>query len=189
MNKFFLALAAAAVSLFAQAGKDSPKPPAWTRGAKVAPVAIGNSPNSSAFGSRVYFAGQPSEADLDAYSKAGVKTVVNLRSALEMEKAGFDEAAAASKAGMKYVNVPIGSTPPSDAELAKIFGALDQAGSGKVLMHCATSNRVGMVWSIYRGAHQGLEEEDAVAEGKAGGLKNAALEKTARAKIASAKQK
>ena len=42
--------------------------PAWTTGAKVAPVAVGQSPNSSAFGSRVYFAGQPTQADLAEYA-------------------------------------------------------------------------------------------------------------------------
>ena len=159
------------------------------QGSKVSPAAVANAPNSSAYGSSVYFAGQPAESDLAAYAKLGVKTVVNLRSAQEMEKVGYDEAAAASKAGMKYIHVPTGGTAPSDAELAKIFLALDQSDSAKVLMHCASSNRVGMVWSIYRGIKQGLSEEDAIAEGKAAGLKAPGLEKAAREKIEASKRK
>ena len=176
MMKFPMLTIAAAILVMAQ-------------GSKVAQVTVGDTPNSSAFASKVYFAGQPTEAGISEYAKLGVTTVVNLRSAQEMEKVGFDEAAAASKAGMRYINVPVGGTPPSDAELAKIFTALDQPGSGKVLLHCASSNRVGMVWSIYRGIRQGVPEEDALAEGKAGGLKNPALEKIAREKIEAAKRK
>ena len=156
--------------------------PAWTAGAKVAPVAVGQSPNSSAFGSRVYFAGQPSQTDLAEYAKLGVKTVVNLRMPAEMEKLGFDEAGAAKAAGMKYVNVPF-SGMPSDGDLAKIYAELNKSGEGKVLMHCASSNRVGVAWASFRGAEHGLPAEAALSEGKAAGLKSPALEKLTREKL------
>ena len=156
--------------------------PAWTTGAKVAPVAVGQSPNSSAFGSRVYFAGQPTQADLAEYAKLGVTTVVNLRMPAEMEKLGFDEAAAAKAAGLKYVNVPF-SGMPSDGELAKIYAELNKAGNGKVLLHCASSNRAGMAWAVFRGAQHGLPAEEAVSEGKSAGMKNPALEKLTREKL------
>ena len=156
--------------------------PSWTTGAKVAPVAVGQSPNSSAFGSRVYFAGQPTQADLAEYAKLGVTTVVNLRMPAEMEKLGFDEAAAAKAAGLKYVNVPF-TGMPTDGELAKIYAELNKAGDGKVLMHCASSNRVGVAWAAFRGTQHGLPAETAIAEGKAAGLKNPALEKLTREKL------
>ena len=159
------------------------KEPAWTSGAKVAPVAVGQTPNSSEFGGRVYFAGQPSQADLAEYAKLGVKTVVNLRMPSEMEKTGFDEAAAAKAAGMNYVSVPFSSTLPPDGELAKIYAELDKSGSGKVLLHCASSNRAGLVWAIYRGGQHGLAAETAISEGKAAGLKSPVLEKQAREKL------
>ena len=156
--------------------------PAWTAGAKVAPVAVGQAPNSSAFGSRVYFAGQPSQTDLAEYARLGVKTVVNFRMPAEMEKLGFDEAAAAKAAGMKYVNVPF-SGMPSDGDLAKIYTELNKSGEGKVLMHCASSNRVGVAWASFRGAEHGLSAEAALSEGKAAGLKSPALEKLTREKL------
>jgi uncharacterized protein (TIGR01244 family) len=156
--------------------------PAWAEGAKVAPVAVGQSPNSSAFGSQVYFAGQPSQADFAEYAKLGVKTVVNLRMPAEMEKAGFDEAAVAKAAGMEYVSIPVPGMP-ADSDLAKIYAELSKAGSGKVLMHCATSNRSGVAWAAFRSTQHKLPAEDALNEGKAAGLKSPVLEKLIREKL------
>jgi uncharacterized protein (TIGR01244 family) len=152
-------------------------------GAKVAPVTVGQAPNSSAFGTNVYFAGQPSRADLSEYARLGVKTVVNLRSPAEMEKVGFDEEAAAKAAGMRYVNVPIGGTMPTDGDLAKIYAELNKSGQAKVLLHCASSNRVGMTWAMYRGTQNGMPAEAALAEGKAAGLKAPALESLVKEKL------
>lgn len=161
----------------------SGKQPAWTAGAKVAPVSVGQAPNSAAFGTAVYFAGQPGQADIAEYKKLGVKTIVNLRMPAEMEKVGFDEAAAAKAAGMEYVSVPFAGATPTDGDLAKIYAELNKAGNGKVLLHCASSNRAGMVWSLYRGSQHGLAADAAVAEGKAAGLTAPALEKFAREKL------
>lgn len=179
MRKIVL-VAAAFLAAVGMAGQQAP---AWAKDAKVAPVAVGQSPNSSIFGQNVYFAGQPSQADLAAYAKLGVKTVVNLRMPAETEKLGFDEAAAVKAAGMSYVSVPFGAEMPSDGALAKIYAELNKAGSEKVLLHCASSNRAGMVWAVYRGAQHGVAGETAVAEGKAAGLKAPALEKLAREKL------
>ena len=151
--------------------------------AQPAPVTVGKTPNSSAFNQTVYFAGQPSPADLAEYKKLGVTTVINLRTPAEMEKAGIDEAAAAKAAGLHYVHVPIGATPPTDSELAKIYAELAKAPKQKVLLHCASSNRVGMVWALYRGTQQKVAPEVALAEGQAAGLKAPALEKIAREKL------
>ncbi|MBL8235781.1 MAG: hypothetical protein JNM66_00075 [Bryobacterales bacterium] len=159
-------------------------PPAWTAGAKVAPATVGATPNSAAFGNRIYFAGQPSQADLAEYAKLGVKTIVNLRMPAETASLGFDEAAAVKAAGMNYVSVPFGPVMPPDGDLAKIYAELNKAGDGKVLLHCASSNRAGMVWAVYRGTQHALPAEAAIAEGKAAGLKAAALEKLAREKLA-----
>jgi uncharacterized protein (TIGR01244 family) len=171
------------LGIFLSFGMQSGKQPSWAAGARVVPVAVGQAPNSAAFGPQVYFAGQPSQSDLAEYAKLGVTTVVNLRMPAEMEKLGFDEPAAAKAAGMKYVSVPFGATMPGDGELARIYAELNKAGNGKVLLHCASSNRAGMVWAVYRGAQHGVSAEDAVAEGKAAGLKSPVLEKLAREKL------
>lgn len=151
----------------------------------VTPVAVGAAPNSTSFGEKIYFAAQPAETDFAEYKKRGVKTVVNLRTPAEMEKLGFDEAAAVKKAGMKYVNIPFGAEPPTGADMDRLLTLLDGAKKGKVLLHCASSNRVGYVWSVYRARRANLAPEAAIAEGKAAGLKNPALEEKARKAIAS----
>ncbi len=170
-------------AVFLAVGLQAYGQPAWTTGAKVAPVAVGGAPNSTAFGDRVFFAGQPSQTDLAEYARMGVKTIVNLRMPAEMEKVGYDEAAAAKVAGIEYVSVPFGSTMPGDGELARIYAALNKAESGKVLLHCASANRAGMAWAVYRGSQHGLPAEAAITEGKAAGLKAPSLEKFAREKL------
>lgn len=180
MTKLGLLLAAA-LSLSAQPAANAP---AWAASAKVAPATVGAAPNSSAFGSRVYFAGQPSQADLAEYKKLGVKTVVNLRMPAESATIGFDEAAAVKAAGMNYVSVPFPAVMPPDGDLAKIYAELNKANDGKVLLHCASSNRAGMVWAVYRGTQHGVPADAALNEGKAAGLKSPALEKLAREKLA-----
>jgi uncharacterized protein (TIGR01244 family) len=163
----------ATASLFAQ------------EGAKIAPVTVGQTPNSSTYANRVYFAGQIAKADVDEYAKLGVKKVINLRTSAEMEKLGFDEATAVKAAGMEYLSVPMPPGElPSETELKKIYSALGISGEQKVLLHCGSSNRVGMIWALYRGSEQGLGVEDAIAEGKQAGMKAPALEKLARAKLA-----
>ncbi len=151
---------------------------------RVAPVAVGQAPNSSTFRNKIYFAGQPSEADFALYAKLGVTKVINLRMPAEMEKAGFDEAAAVKAARMEYVSVPFGPEPPTEGDLKKIFaGIAGSGGDAKVLLHCASSNRVGFVWALYRGAEQGVPVDEAMAEGEAAGLKNPNLKKLARQKL------
>lgn len=181
MRKLPLITVALAISSLLTWGQQAP---AWAKEAKVQPATVGQAPNSSEFGGRIYFAGQPSTADLAEYAKRGVKTIVNLRAPAEMEKLGFDEAAAAKSLGMTYLNVPVGGALPSDGELAKIYAALAKGGKEKVLLHCASSNRVGMTWAVFRGTQHGLDAEAALAEGKAAGLKAPGLEKAAKEKLA-----
>lgn len=169
-------LLCASLSQAMQGGKQ----PAWAEGAKVAPVAVGQVANSSEFAGRIYFSAQPSEADLKEYARLGVKTVINLRTPAELEKASIDEPALAKAAGLEYINVPFASVP-ADGDLERVYALLNKAGDGKILLHCASSNRSGLVWSLYRATQHGVPAEAALAEGKAAGLKS--LEKAAREKL------
>jgi uncharacterized protein (TIGR01244 family) len=155
----------------------------WHDGKKIVPEEAGKTPNTSAFGDRVHFAGQPGEDDLKLYAKRGVRTVINLRTPAEMEKLGFDEKAAVERNGMVYVHVPVQSEPPADVDIQRVMKILDGAKDAPVLMHCASSNRVGMMWSIFRARQHGLAADQALAEGKAAGMRNPALESAARQNI------
>jgi cytochrome c peroxidase len=141
---------------------------------------VGNTPNAAAYGSHIFFGGQPPKEDLARYASKGVKMVINLRTPDEMAKSGIDEKQEAEAAGMSYLNVPFGAQPPADADLSRIFDLLDDAGHQPVLLHCASSNRVGYVWSLYQNRRKGLGGEAALEEGKRAGLRAPALEKLAR---------
>jgi uncharacterized protein (TIGR01244 family) len=156
-------------------------------GQSVVPVAVGKAPNSSVFASKVYFAGQPESADFAEYARLGVKVVINLRPASEMEGVSFNEAEAAKAAGLEYVNVPLEGARAEEFDASKIFAYLAKAGEAKVLLHCVAANRAGFVWSLYRGTQEGLGVEEAIAEGKQAGLKG--LEKTARKRLEAAASK
>jgi len=152
---------------------------------KVEPVTVGKSPNSTTYGGKLYFAGQPVKEDLEEYAKLGVKKVINLRMPAELEKAGIAEPSLVKAAGMEYVNIPFGPEPPTDSDLKRIFAELKLAApDSKVLLHCGSSNRVGLVWALYRGSEGGgLGVEEALAEGRAAGLRNPAFEKLVREKL------
>lgn len=159
------------------------EPPAWTSGGQVETVAVGAAPNSSAFASRVYFAGQPSAADLAEYAKLGVKKVINLRMPAEQANLGFDEAGAVKQAGLEYTHVPFGAEGPSDDDIRRVLGVLETAGEGKILLHCASANRAGLMWTLFRGERHGLPLDRALAEGKAIGMKSPVFEKIVRERV------
>lgn len=132
----------------------------------------------------VIFSGQPTAEQLAGYSKQNVKVVVNLRTPEEMQKLGLDEKAIVEKAGMRYVNVPFGSTPPKDEELAGLMKLLAGAKpSERVVLHCASSNRVGYVWGLYQAQKKGMPAEQAIEEAKKAGMKNPGLESGLRERL------
>jgi uncharacterized protein (TIGR01244 family) len=136
--------------------------------------------NVSTFDHKIYFAGQPDEEALKQFAGFGVKTVVNLRGDRELADLNFDEKSVIEKAGMKYVQAPMGSEIPAAPTLRKIMDALDSANDAPVLLHCADANRAGAIWALYAGQRSKLNIEEAIAEGKAVGKSSPASEKAVR---------
>ena len=133
----------------------------------------------------VVFSGQPTAEQLVAYGKEGVKVVINLRTDDEMAKLGLDEKAIVERAGMQYVSVPFLTTaPPKDEELVGLMKLLAEAKpEGRVVLHCASSNRAGYVWGLYQAKEKGVGVEKAVEEAKKAGMKSAALEQALRDRL------
>lgn len=156
----------------------------WDKEGSVTPAKIGEIKNLSKFGDKVYFAGQPTEADFKLLAQQGVKKVVNLRTEEEMKQLGFDEKKAAEAAGLTYIQVPIAGKGATDPEIQKLMGELDGADKSPLLLHCGSSNRVGYVWSMYRGTRSGLKPDAAIEEGKKAGLRSPELEEKSREYIA-----
>lgn len=164
--------------IFKQAGDSTNR--SWTDTCPIVSLEVEGVASPATFGNRVYFAGQPTAEYLDKLASSGVKTVINLRTEQEMAGLDFDEKAAVEAAGMEYVHVPMGREPLSNDAMNSIFDALDRSGESSTLLHCASSNRVGAVWALYRAKRHGLDEEAAVSEGKKAGMRSPQLETTAR---------
>lgn len=146
----------------------------------IRPLEITDTANVSTYDNKAYFSGQPSEAAFAEFAALGVKTVINIRTEPELASVGFDEAKVVEAAGMKYVHIPMGRALPGKDELKQMMDALDLQDDAPVLLHCASSNRVGAVWSYYVATRGGLSADSAVVEGKAAGMRAEALETSVR---------
>lgn len=155
----------------------------------IVPVEVGSTPRVTVWQDSIYFAGQPEADDFALFAQRGVKTVINLRREDEMERLGFDERANVEAKGMRYVQIPIGADEPTEESLTRLMDLL--AGGEKeepILLHCASSNRVGYIWALYEGVRQGKTVDEAVAAGKAAGLRSPALESRVRGYLAEHQQ-
>jgi uncharacterized protein (TIGR01244 family) len=148
--------------------------------AKFQPAKLGATERVHSFDG-IYLASQPSPDDLKIAREAGVKTVVNLRKKEEVE---WDEKAVVTGLGLEYDNVPFGSAAElTDDVFNETRRILGDSSKKPLLLHCASSNRVGAVWLAFRVLDEGVPYEKALEEAKAAGLKTAALEEKAKAYI------
>jgi len=117
----------------------------------------------------VYRGGQPTEEGFSYLAKIGVKTVIDLREADPRSK---EEEGMVTKAGMKYVNVPMtGLIPPTDAEITKILALLEDENGGPVFVHCKRgADRTGAVIASYRIDHDHWDNDKALKEAKEMGM-------------------
>ena len=90
---------------------------------------------------------------------------------LDSETPDFDEAAAARHKGLLYRNLPINGANGLSLENVKAFDALLRSAERPVLVHCASSNRVGAIAALKAAWLDGASAEQAIAIGKFWGLK------------------
>jgi uncharacterized protein (TIGR01244 family) len=103
-------------------------------------------------------------------SHMGFTAVVNLRLAHEPGVAGEDLVVA--DAGLQYFHLPLDPTDPAVEIAERFLDIVADTANQPVYVHCASANRVGGLWSIKRVVQDGWTREDAIAEGKAIGLKS-----------------
>ncbi|MET0552488.1 MAG: protein tyrosine phosphatase family protein [Vicinamibacteria bacterium] len=134
-------------------------------------------PNASVVKPGLIAAGRPSPEAVASLKARGFRTVIDLRTPTEP---GFAEEKEAVEAqGLRYVNVPVAGGAFSGKDVDAVKAALDGAGEGPVLLHCASSNRVGAVWAVLQ-AREGLSVDEAMKEGARVGLTSPALADAAR---------
>lgn len=112
-------------------------------------------------------AGQPTAEALGKLKEMGFRTVVNLRT--EQEGAAQERPLVEAR-GLRYVSVPVSPATFSLADVEAVEKVLADAGAQPVLLHCASSNRVGAVWAVIQ-ARQGKSLAEAEAAGAAAGMR------------------
>jgi len=124
--------------------------------------------------------GQPTEAQFEQLAKLGVKRVIQLRVVNE-PGTGWEEAKAKAL-GLEFVRLPMAGADGLTVENAqKLDAALKAAGDQPTLLCCGSSNRVGGLLAMRAFHIEGKSAADALAFGKAAGLK--ALEADVTAKL------
>jgi uncharacterized protein (TIGR01244 family) len=113
-------------------------------------------------------AGQPDAAALRAFADAGYVAVVDMRMP-EEDRGMADERGVVETLGLDYVAFPISGADDINFDMARQLDGLLESFEGPVLVHCASSNRVGALLALREHMH-GAGEEAAVAYGKGAGL-------------------
>lgn len=114
----------------------------------------------------LYRSGEPSSKGLAQLKNMGIATVIDLRGNPERT---FDEGRQVRSLGMKYINLPMSSQPPTRDQVRIFTKEVEEAASGKangsVLVHCAHgSDRTGCMVGIWRVTHDHYSYEKAYQE-------------------------
>jgi uncharacterized protein (TIGR01244 family) len=128
--------------------------------------------------------GQPRPEHFAKLKADGVKAVLNLRTPGEYR--ADEEQAAVEKAGMKYFNIPVVYTAPTDAQADEFLKITDDPANRPMFIHCTAAIRVGAFWMIRRALRDGMSADAALEDARKVGLNNAPhLEEFARKYIES----
>ena len=132
--------------------------------------------------------GQPRIEHFEKLKADGVKAVLNLRQPTEHR--ADEEQATVAKAGLKYFNIPVVYTSPTDAHVDEFLRITDDPANRPMFIHCTAAIRVGAFWMIRRVLRDGMTFEAALEEAAKVGLKDAPhLVEFARTYVASHKPK
>lgn len=115
--------------------------------------------------------GQPTESGLRRLRDLGFRIVIDLRTPAEGTAA---EETVIKAAGLRYVSVPITPETFRREDVDAVARILDDPARGPVLLHCASANRVGAVWTVLQ-VTKGRTYAEAEAEGRKIGLQSPAM--------------
>jgi protein-tyrosine phosphatase len=112
---------------------------------------------------------QPTRQDIATLASSGIRTVLDLRGALDHK--GW-ERQAVEAAGMRYIRVGMsGFFAPSDRQIDKILAVLDDPTLGPIFVHCRRgADRSGVVIACYRITHDHWTNGQAMAEARQQGF-------------------
>ena len=113
-------------------------------------------------------AGQPDVAALKVFADSGYVAIVDMRGPDE-DRGMDDEKAVVEGLGLEYIAFPITDEDELTFDRARELDELIQTYDGPVLVHCASSNRVGAMLAL-RHSLNGASDEEALQHGREGGL-------------------
>lgn len=121
-----------------------------------------------------YFAGTPTGEGLTKAAKSGVKVIVNLLTEEQTNRMKMNYPSAIKKLGFRYEHIPITPDTFSVADVdrfAEILASTDEP----VLIHCASSNRVGGLWAAYLNRYGNVVLGKAIQLGQTAGLSSESM--------------
>jgi uncharacterized protein (TIGR01244 family) len=133
-----------------------------------APAPATPAPNTKPFlersldAGRIVVAGQPAAADFQTFAAAGITRIVNVRTREEMAALGFDSAALAAEQEIGYVELPIAGAAAYTPELLDAFARELAAANGRVLLHCGSGSRAGLLYAAWLVRYQGKSPTEAM---------------------------
>ncbi|MFK3844777.1 sulfur transferase domain-containing protein [Stenotrophomonas sp. PS02297] len=130
----------------------------------------------------VVSAGRLTAEDIARVYDAGIRHVIDLTP--DAETPDFDEAASVRAAGLRYSNLPLRGAVDLTRENVFAFDSIVRNAQRPLLVHCASGNRVGAIAALRAAWVDGVETDEAIAIGRAWGLKG--LEEEVRRKIEAA---
>ena len=113
-------------------------------------------------------AGQPDVAALKVFADSRYVAIVDMRGPDE-DRGMDDEKGVVEGLGLEYIAFPITSEDELTFDRARELDELIQTYDGPVLVHCASSNRVGAMLAL-RHSLNGARDEEALQYGREGGL-------------------
>lgn len=111
--------------------------------------------------------GNLSDGAMPELREMGFKTVVSLLTPDEGLNAERD---AADEQGLGFHGISVSGGPPTEDQVDEFARIVSEQDNYPILLHCASGNRAGSMWTLYR-HHVGVPAEIALEEGRAIGLK------------------
>lgn len=109
------------------------------------------------------------EGGLEKLRSLGFKSILDLRTQPE----GTDkEREAATELGFSYANIAIARESPTEQQLTQFSSWVENSDHYPLLIHCASANRVGTLWAMYR-ITRGVPLQEALLEGRTIGMQPA----------------
>lgn len=167
MKRSHLPLLAALLFSLPAAGGDAPETECAS--APIPAAVLAGIPNARTPEPGMVTGGVPDRQAIKAAADAGFEAVISLQT--PGEPGAIEEEARVREAGLRFLRIPVaGAAGLTRDNARRLDAALTEHRNGKLIVHCASGNRVGGLFALRAGLLQNRPLEEAVAIGKAHGL-------------------